>query len=63
MSADPDADEGHETDTVGEQFMDDQVEGTEAEEGDPQAPPEQFVPPHQELTQQGTGSPSWSTDQ
>lgn len=65
VSDDPDADEGHGTDhfTAGEQFVDDQAEGTEIEEEDPQVPPEQFVPPHQEPTQQAAGSSSWSTDQ
>lgn len=53
VSADPDVEEGHNTDhfTAGDQFIDDQVEGTEVEEEEPQAPREQFVPPHQEPTQ------------
>jgi hypothetical protein len=63
VSADPDADEGHETDHfyAGDQFVDDQEEGREEEY--PQAPLEQFVPQPQEPTQQAEGSSSWSTDQ
>lgn len=65
VSADPDAEEGHDTNhfTIGDQFIDDQAKGTEAEEEEPQAPQEQFVPPYQEPTQQEAGSSSWSTDQ
>jgi hypothetical protein len=63
VSADPDADEGHDTDHfyAGDQFVDDQEEGREEEY--PQAPPEHFVPQPQEPTQQAEGSSSWSTDQ
>jgi hypothetical protein len=52
VSVDPDAEEGHDTDhfIVGDQFVDDPVDATEAEEKEPQAPHEQFVPPHQEPT-------------
>lgn len=48
VSVDPDAEEGRDTEhfVAGEQFVDDQVDATEAEEEEPQKPQEQFVPPH-----------------